>query len=168
MTAVTINNGAGDQYDPHVSGDFAAYAMDLAIRYYRFSNAADAAIPMGSSVNDLLSDISGSKIVFSRIIPTVKTAVMVFDINTAAAPIEVDPALGTTRLGSAIGSNTVAYIDFGLHGSGELVIHDRATSTSVRITNDVAFDGNPSVSPDGTVVSWEHCATSTSNCDIWQ
>ncbi len=168
LTPVTINAGPGDQYDPHVSGDYSAYTSDLSIRYYRFSTAADAAIPMGSSARDLLSDISGSKVVFSRVIPAVKTAVMVFDINTAAAPIELDPAPGTTRIGSAIGGNTVAYIDFGLHGNGELVIHDLAGSTSARITNDAAFDGNPSVSPDGSVVTWEHCATSTSNCDIWK
>jgi uncharacterized protein (TIGR03382 family) len=168
LTPVTINAGAGDQYDPHVSGDFAAYTSDDSIRYYRFSSAADAVIPMGASARDLLSDISGSKVVFSRVITGVKTAVMVFDINTAAAPIELDPALGTTRIGSAIGGNTVAYVDFGLHGNGELVIHDLVTSTSIRVTNDVAFDGNPSVSPDGNVVTWEHCATSTSNCDVWQ
>lgn len=168
LTPVTINNGPGDQYDPHVSGDWAAYTSDISIRYYRFSSNVDAAIPMGGAARDLLSDISGSKIVFSRVVTGVKTAVMVFDSSTAAAPLEIDPASGVTRIGSAIGGNTVAYIDFTLEGHGELVIHDLVTSTSTRITNDVAFDGNPSVSPDGTVVTWEHCATSQTNCDVWQ
>ncbi len=168
LTPVTINAGPGDQNDPHVSGDWAAYTSDLAINYYRFSTATDAQIPMGASARDLLSDISGSKVVFSRVISGVKTAVMVFDAATAAAPIEIDPALGTTRLGSAIGGNTVAYIDFGLEGNGELVIHDLATSTSMRITNDTNPDQSPSVSPDGNVVTWEHCNSSLSNCDIWQ
>ncbi len=168
LTPVTINNGPGDQYDPHVSGDFAAYTSDLSIRYYRFSTATDDGIPLGPAARDLLSDISGSKIVFSRVITGVKTAVMVFDSSTAAAPIEVDPASGVTRIGSAIGGNTVAYVDFTLESRGELVIHDLTTSTSTRITNDAAYDANPSVSPDGTVVTWEHCATSSSNCDVWQ
>lgn len=168
LTPVTINNGPGDQYDPHVSGDFAAYTSDLSIRYYRFSTASDNGIPMGPSARDLLSDISGSKVVFSRVVTGVKTAVMVFDSSTAAPPLEIDAADGVTRIGSAIGGNTVAYIDFGLEGHGELVVHDLTTSTSVRITNDAAFDANPSVSPDGTVVTWEHCATSSSNCDVWQ
>src|SRR3989304_6841035 len=72
LVPVTVNAGAGDQYDPHVSGDWAAYTSDNSIRYYRFSTAADAAIPMGGSARDLLSDISGSKIVFSRVITAVK------------------------------------------------------------------------------------------------
>jgi hypothetical protein len=169
LTPVTINNGSGDQYDPHISGDLVAYTSDPSIRYYSVATDTDAQIPLGSSARDLLSDVSGSKIAFSRVIPAVKTAVMVFDTSTpATAPIEIDAALGTTRIGSAIGGDTVAYIDFGLHGNGELVIHDLASSTSVRATNDAAFDGNPSVSPDGNVVTWEHCAISTSNCDIWQ
>ena len=168
LTPVTINAGPGDQNDPHVSGDWAAYTSDLAINYYRFSTAVDAQIPMGASARDLLSDISGSKVVFSRVISGVKTAVMVFDAQTAAAPIELDPALGTTRLGSAIGGNTVAYVDFGLEANGEVVVHDLITSTSVRITNDTNPDQSPSVSPDGNVVTWEHCNSSLSNCDIWQ
>lgn len=168
LTPVTINNGAGDQTDPHISGDWVAYTSDASIRYYNFTTNTDAEIPRGGSARDLLSDISGSKIVFSRVITGVKTAVMVFDASTpAVAPIEIDEALGSNRLGSAIGGNTVAYIDFVLHANGEVVIHDLATSTSQRITNDAFFDQNPSVSPDGTVVTWEHCST-FSNCDIWQ
>lgn len=147
LTQVTINNGPGDQTGPHVSGDWAAYTSDLAIRYYRFSTAGDAQIPMGASARDLLSDISGSKVVFSRIVLGATTSVMVFDAATpAAAPIEIDPALGATRLGSAIGGNTVAYVDFGLEANGELVIHDLTTSTSMRITNDTNPDQNPSFS----------------------
>jgi hypothetical protein len=169
LTPVTINNGAGDQYDPHISGDWVSYTSDLSIRYYNFVTNADAAIPQGTSARDLLSDISGSKIVFSRVITGVKTAVMVFDAaNPAAAPIEIDPTSPTTRIGSAIGGNTVAYIDYGLEGHGELIIHDLVSATSVRITNDVTYDQNPSVSPDGNVVTWEHSLTSTSNSDIWQ
>ncbi len=168
LMSVTVNNGAGDQYDPHVSGEWAAYTSDLSIRYYSFATNTDAAIPLGISARDLLSDISGSKIVFSRVVTGVKTAIMVFDASTAAAPIEIDAANGVTRIGSAIGGNTVAYVDFTLEAHGELVIHDLVTSTSTRITNDTFYDANPSVSPDGSVVTWEHCATSSSNCDIWQ
>ncbi len=169
LTPVTINAGAGDQNDPHISGDWVAYTSDLSIRYYNFATNTDAQIPVGTSARDLLSDISGSKIVFSRIISGVKTAVMVFDAATPAVqPIEIDPAPGTTRLGSAIGGNTIAYVDFGLEANGEIVIHDLTTSTSTRITNDTNPDQSPSVSPDGNVVTWEHCNSSLSNCDIWQ
>lgn len=169
LTPVTINSGAGDQNDPHISGDWVAYTSDASMRYYNFATNTDAQIPIGNSISDLLSDISGRKIVFSRVIYGEKTAVMVFDAATpATAPIELDPAPATTRIGSAIGGNTVAYVDFGLHARGELVIHDLTTSTSVRITNDTAPDQNPQVSSSGNVVAWEHCSSSLSNCDIWQ
>ena len=169
LTPVTINNGAGDQNDPHVSGDWAAYSSELSIRYYNFITNTDAAIPMGASGRDLLSDISGSKIVFSRIVVDQGTSVMVFNAATPATPpIEIDAAPATTRVGSAIGGNTVAYIDFGLEAYGELVIHDLTTAASVRITNDTNPDQSPSVSPDGNVVTWEHCNAGLSNCDIWQ
>ena len=168
LTPVTINDGAGDQNDPHISGDWVSYASNLSIRYYSFATDIDAEIPRGFSARDLLSDVSGNRVVFSRIITGVKTAVMVFDAATGAPPIEIDAAPGVTRLGSAIGGNTVAYIDSGLQASGELVIHDLTASSSVRITNDAHPDQNPQVSPDGNVVAWEHCLSSLSNCDVWQ
>ncbi len=169
LTSVTINAQPGDQYDPHVSGDWAAYTSDLSIRYYNFATNIDAQIPMGPSDRDLLSDISGSKIVFSRVISGSSTIVMVFDAATpAVAPVALDPIPGAIHIGSAIGGGTVAYINFELQGNGEVIVHDLITSASVRLTNDTAFDANPSVSPDGNVVTWEHCQVSTSNCDIWQ
>jgi len=166
---VTIHAGTGDQNDPHVSGDWMAYTSDLTIRYYNFVTNVDAQIPLGASSRDLLSDISGSKIVFCRVITGIKTAVMVFDAATPAVPpVEINPSTGTTRIGSAIGGNTIAYVDFSLEAHGELVIYDLLTASSRRATIDVALDANPSVSPDGNVVTWEKCLTSFSNCDIWQ
>src|ERR1019366_1530816 len=97
LTSVTINSSPGDQSNPHVSGDWATYTDYLAIRYYNFSTGVDTQIPLGASARDLLSDISGSKIVFSRMITGVKAAVMVFDAAPPwVAPLEIDPALGTT------------------------------------------------------------------------
>jgi hypothetical protein len=94
---------------------------------------------------------------------------MVFDAaNPSAGAIEVDAAPTTDRLGAAIGGNSVAYIDFGLQASGEVVVSDLATQVSTRLTNDTVSDGNPSVSPDGNVVVWEHCQASIINCDIYQ
>lgn len=169
LAPVTINDSAGDQFDPHVSGNFAAYTDDIGIRYYNFATATDAPILMGLAARDLLSDVSGSKIAFSRVIVGSGTSVMVFDAANPADPaVEVNPTAGPNRIGAAIGGNTVAYIDFGLQANGELVVTDLASAVSTRITDDTAIDGNPSVSPNGNVVVWEHCATSLANCDIWQ
>ena len=170
ITHVAINLGPGDQTDPHISGDWVAYTSGQTVRYYNFSTATDAQIPPPPTlVRDYLSDISGSKIVFARNTFFSRTAIMVFDAATpAVGPIEIDAAPNSIRFGSAIGGNTVAYVDYRLETNGELVIHDLATSTSPRITNDNFFDQNPAVSPDGNTVTWEHCAISLYVCDIWQ
>src|SRR5688500_4112784 len=63
LTEVTINLDAGDQTDAHVSGDWVSYTDGNSIRYYNFVSTADAGIPMGNSLRDSLSDISGSRIV---------------------------------------------------------------------------------------------------------
>ena len=76
---------------------------------------------------------------------------MVFDAATpAVAPVEIDPAPGTTRFGAAIGGNTVAYIDFGLEANGELVIHDLVSQTPVRLTSDAVGRGIPRSRPTET------------------
>lgn len=168
MTEVAINTSAGDQNDPHLSGDWVAYASDFSIRYYRFSTGVDSQIPLDDSARDLLSDVSGTRIVFSRVVANVKTAIMVFDAATAAAPIELNPTLGSTRFHAAIGGETVAYVDFELDLNGELVIYDLSNATSFRVTNDTQIDQSPQVSPSGDVVVWEHCLSSAGNCDIWQ
>lgn len=174
ITPVAINVSAGDQTEPHVSGDWAAYSAgavsNAAIRYYNFTSHVDAAIPAGDSSDDLLSDISGSRIVFSRV-AGIRTGIVVFDASTPlVGPIELDMNPNSVRLGSAIGGYTVAYVDVALDpiGNGELVIHNLLTATGNRITFDPSSDVNPSVSPDGTVVVWEKCASSLSNCDIYQ
>jgi hypothetical protein len=168
VTQVTINTSAGDQYDPHVSGDWSVYTSDLTIRYFNFATGVDAQIPQGTSVRDLLAGVSGSRIVFSRV-TTLGTSVMLFDAATpSVAPVEIDPTVGGHRIYAAIGGQTVAYVDYHDTYTGELVVHDLASNTSVRLTNDTAYDQNASVSADGKAVVWEHCLTSSSNCDIWQ
>lgn len=161
--SVPINAAPGDQYDPHVEGDVAAYTADPAIRYYRFSTAVDAAVPGGGN-RDLLSDVSQGRIVFTRVF-SARNALMVFD-TTSATLIEIDPQPDANRVGASIGGPTVAYVDFRLHSAGEVVVHDLASNTRTRLTNDAAYDQSPSVSADGSVVVWERCATSILNCDV--
>jgi hypothetical protein len=169
MTPFTVNDGPGNQTDPHISGGLVSYTSDLSIRYFNVESNTDAAVPQNGGVRDTLSNVSGSRIVFSRQFATGASALMVFDTSMPASdPVEIDPAPATTRLGSAIGGDTIAYVDFGLEPSGELIVHDLSTSGSTRLTNDTALDVNPAVSADGNVVVWEHCPTTQTNCDIWQ
>src|SRR5450432_674559 len=110
-TPVTINVTDGDQTDPHVSGDIAAYTniQGATIRYFNFATGVDATIPAGPTVIDILSDVSGNLISFSRIEPD-RNAIMLFNTSTGTLT-EIDPHAGSNRLGAAIGGNTVAFID---------------------------------------------------------
>jgi hypothetical protein len=177
---ITINNQAGDQFDPHVDQSLAAYSNSVdsltsglvqEIRYYDFPTDKDFAIPNqlpdGGLANDLLSDVDQGRIVFTRVFPNDRTAIMLFD-SSSQAVTELAPAPATTRIGVAIGASTVAFIDYDASPEGEVMVLNLATPAipPTRLTNDTLYDSNPAVSPDGNVVTWERCA-SGANCDIY-
>jgi Tol biopolymer transport system component len=174
-TQVTINNGPGDQTDPHVSGPLVSYTSitgaDSQIRYFDFATLTDSgisnALPGGGTGLDQLSDVRGSTIVFSRATGN-SGVVYAFDAAAGGPPVELDPLADSRRRGAAIGDGTVAWIDTSFSG-GELFGYDRVTGSSQRLTNDAAQDRRPQVSPDGSVIVWEHCALPPgSACDIYQ
>jgi len=120
-TTVTINNGDGDQTLPHVSGNLAAYTdvADGHIHYYDFLSGIDGFVP-GVSLGDTLSDVSGSRVAFTRQTPTNDFEVAVFDVSAGTVSL-IDPHPGDLRLGAALGGNTLVYVDFGTGtGSGDL------------------------------------------------
>ena len=72
-TPTTLNNGPGDQSEPHVSGNLAVYTgrADIfspgTIHYFDFSTSSDGVVPAGApGDSDVLSDVNGNRIVFSR------------------------------------------------------------------------------------------------------
>jgi hypothetical protein len=165
VTPITIDNSSGDQTDPHVSGDLAAYTDSATsqLRYYRFSTGVDAAIPPGTAIVDILSDVSGNLVAFSRIEPD-RNAIVIFD-TAANTTTEIDPHAGSNRIGAAIGGNTVAFIDMSV-GDGDVDSYDLATNTLQAVSSDPAPEQNPNVAPDGNTIVWELCPTSITSCDI--
>lgn len=171
-TTSTVNDGPGDQTDPHISGALVSYTSNAdgtnRIRYHDLAAATDAVVP-NSGEDDFLSDISGSKIVFTRV--NVTSAIYLFDIAAGGSPVEVDPSASANRRHPAIGGSTVAWQDFGFNTSAlqpEIVVHELATGTTTRLTTDELLDRTPAVSPDGNVVVWAKCQTTGTGCDIWQ
>ena len=72
-TLVAVDDGPGDQNEPHVSGNLAVYTERPeifavgTIRYFDFLTDLDAAVPTGAEGDfDVLSDVDGDRIVFSR------------------------------------------------------------------------------------------------------
>lgn len=165
LLPVTINASAGDQYDPHVSGDLASYTDGDSIRYYDFFTGNNGQIPGVLDGSDQLSDVSNGKIVFARLDAAFRLSIMVFD-TVGNTTTEIDPVAAPVRSNGAIGSETVAFIDQGLAPTGELVAADLATTTTTRITNDTHVDRQPQVAPLGDSIVYESCQTSAANCDV--
>jgi Tol biopolymer transport system component len=170
-TQRTIDNGAGNQTDPHVSGDLAAYTSDVAgttqtqIRYFDFATGTATGIANDGNV-DFLSDVSGTSIVFTRI-GSGTQRIMLFDTATGGSPAELDPVAGSQRRGAAIGGGAVGWIDVTSSTVGEVVVHDLSTSTSQQLTSNTLIDRRVAVSPDGNVLVWEQCTTASS-CNVAQ
>src|SRR5580765_1019493 len=101
-TTTTVNNGPGDQTEPHVSGDLAAYTdKDFTngsrIHYFDFLTGLDHVVPAGApGDSDNLSDVGEGRIVFSRTrAADGKTGVMLFDAASGTLR-ELDPQPLTT------------------------------------------------------------------------
>jgi MYXO-CTERM domain-containing protein len=172
-----VNAGPGAQTDPHVDGNLVAYTSQIAggleIRYFDFSTGTDAAIPTSALKMDFLADVSGGVIVFTRgPLELSSSSIWAFDTSTAGPAYELAPLPGCSRRNPAIGGTTVAWQDLSDSTStvvrSEIVAYDLLSGVSQQLTDDLQFDANPAVSPDGNVIVWEKCATSVSPCDIWQ
>ncbi len=160
---VTINATAGDQFDPHVSGDLVSYTAGTRIRYYDFGTGNDYELLAPAGSQDLLSDVSNGRIAFSRVETSGQIPVEVFDLGSNKTA-EVDLQANPLQLSPGFGGDTVAFIDQAASPEGELVISRLAGSTT-QITTDTRVDQSPQVSPNGNVVVYESCGT---DCDIHQ
>jgi len=166
---VAVDVTAGDQLDPHVSADIAAYtdAADPAyptIRYHDFLSpvAPNAAIPRTVDEIDTLSDVDGIHIAVSRYnqVNGVRAA-MVYDV-VAHTIVQIGSAaqVGAT----ALGGDTIAFVN----GSpGEIMVGSLSNPsgplTNVSLApanNDIA----PAVSPGGNAVVWASCVVF--NCNV--
>jgi hypothetical protein len=121
------------------------------------------------SAPDNLSDVNGSRIVFSRTrAGDGKTAAMLFDVATGVmTELEPQPVMTpTTRFETVIGGQTVAYEELE-SGNGDIYAYDLATGTATNLSqSSFELDGNPAVAPSGNVVVWERCVGG--NCDIFR
>jgi hypothetical protein len=171
-STVIVNASPGDQTDPHVDKDEAAYTdlNDLRTHYYNFSTLLDMPVAPAASVSDTFSDVSGNRICFTRQTPAGDFETAIFDISTSTTT-EIDPHPGDLRLGCAIGGDSLVFIDFSTgSGTGDMFVYDLAANPPTQpqpLSLSPTPEENPNVSPDGDTVVWQNCPT-PSNCDIWK
>ena len=101
LSTVTVNNGPGDQSDPHLSGSLVTYTSavsgDSEVRYHDLADATDTAIPTNGGL-DFLPDVSGSTIVYTHLSSS-GSAISAYDTATAGPPTELDPQPASNRRG---------------------------------------------------------------------
>lgn len=170
--SLIVNDGPGDQTEPHVSGSLVAYTQQLSlssseIRYHDLETGVDQAIPTEGGY-DALADISGGQIVFTRTSNT--TRVLRFDVHQGGAAEELAPRAGSNRRSATVGGQTVAWQELGYtvdSAPPEVFAYRLDTLALTRLTEDASVDRSPSVSADGQTVVWAKCATSIDGCDVW-
>lgn len=168
-TRKVVNNGPGNQSDPHVSGSLVAYTNESQgmseIRYHDLSNSQDVAIPNGGAY-DFVADISGDTVVFTRVVTT--SSIFTYNVATQGPALEVAPQPNSNRRGAVVGHRTVAWQDLSYGTQPEIAAFNLDTQTLARLTNDGVLDRTPAVSPDGSVIVWAKCTSAQAGCDVWQ
>jgi len=166
-TFQVVNNGPGNQTNPHINCDIASYTNDdfmgrSTLHYWDFATGIDSVIP-GNDI-DLLSDVSGGRIAFTEVRQD-GDHVIVYD--TVSQTSTFIPGVGKSH--PAINGNLVAFEDrsFLAGNQVEISTYDLSTGIVTRLTNDALFDRNPSVSPTANAVVWEKCQTDGTGCDIY-
>ncbi len=170
-----VNTGDGNQTDPHISGNLVSYTSSVngvtQIRYFDLTTSIDDSIPATGTSVDFLSNISGTRIAFTRV-DSGAQSIWILDTSVDAAPHEIDPQPNSFRRAASIGGDTIAWQDLGFATgeplTTEIVVYDLASGVATRLTDDTFVDRNTAVAPDGSAIAWEQCATTTSSCDIFQ
>ncbi|MDC0708133.1 hypothetical protein POL68_06600 [Stigmatella sp. ncwal1] len=165
-----VNSGPGNQFEPHVSGSRVVYthkAQGMSeVRWHELSTGQEGTIP-GSSAYDVVADVSGDSVVFTRVLLT--SAIFTYDLKKGGPAVEIAPQMGAHRRGAVIGHRTLVWQDYSFEPRAlqpEIATFDLETGVLTRLTNDSLLDRSPAVSADGRVIVWTKCVRETA-CDIW-
>jgi Tol biopolymer transport system component len=171
--SLVIDNGPGDQTDPHVSGPVVAYTQRLSISSseirYRDVLTGQAGVIPNEGGFDSSADVSGDTVVFTR--TTGGNRVYRFNVRKGGTAEELAPRTGADRRAVAIGKQTVAWQELGYTAGSrpaEIFAYRMDPPAALTLlTDDLLLDKTPAVSADGSAVVWVKCATSIDGCDVW-
>lgn len=175
-TAVVVAVGPENQTDPAVSGSLVSYTVspgpgDAWIESYDLATGARRTVPQPTGRDDLLSDVSGSRIAFVGSFDNTGSGdIAVYDTATGTQTVVAPNATGE-RSSPSIGGATVAWEDVSSGTVRELYVHDLLTGTTTLLATGSGFGNHePDVSPDGSVVVWQRCdvASGSSVCDAYE
>ena len=159
----TIDDGPGDQNDPHVDQDLMSYTDSASgIQYFRFSTGTAGTVPSSpGGFSDSLSDVNGNRIAFTRY-SVDRIAIEVFDV-AAASLTEIEPQAASFRVEPRLGSDTLAFDDVA-GANVHVVVHSLSAATHEIVDATAETSDLNAVSPDGNTVVWTRCGAA---CDIY-
>jgi hypothetical protein len=173
---IVVNNGPGDQTQPHVDGDLVCYTDQqggaaTTIRYFSLTTQAGGMVPVANDGSaDFLCDVRRTTIVFTRSLSSAR--ILEFDVGAGGQPVEIVPTTGSPmRFGAQIGDQAIIWEDFvPATTASAIVAYDRTNArTTVLSPSSPPVNQNPGISPDGSVVVWEGCVNvQQSSCLIWK
>lgn len=168
-TTSAVNDGPGDQTDPHVSGDWIVYTDEVnggsQVRAHNAATGQDVTVPSDGGY-DLLPDVDGTTLVYTHV--DAASIIRSYGLATGGVATLTGPG-GDAREGR-VGAGTVAWQDYSFTYSvltPEIVVHDLGSGTDTRLADDALLDEDPEVSPDGNVVAWTKCQQDGTGCEIW-
>jgi Tol biopolymer transport system component len=170
-TFQVVDTSAGDQINPGIDCDLAAYTSDdlqgnTEIRYFDFSTNTGHTIPKIGAEEDFLSAVSGSRIAFTEVNAS-GSHIVVYD---TASQVRTEIPGDGLQSSPAFGGNLVAFEDRSFStdpNQSEIVVYELATGATTRLTNDALQDKNVAVSPTGNAVVWEKCQINGTGCHIY-
>src|SRR6516225_863478 len=162
-TFQVINNGPGEQTNPHVDCNLASYTdgNTATIHYFDFATNTDHEVPAGK-LSEILSDISGSQIAFTMLLGRLGEDRSVFIYDTASQTYIFFGDIETSN--PSIGGTLTAFEE---RLYGQIGIYDQSTGTVTQLTNDGLLNRNPRVSKTGNAVVWEKCQPDGTGCAIY-
>ena len=171
-SSLVINNGPGDQTEPHVHGNRVVYTNQLSrslteVRYHDLATGADQAIPHVGQP-DSAPRVQDGTVLFTRV--GAGNRLFSFDVFQGGSAQEVAPRLDPDRRAASLGGTLVAFQEQGYTvrpAPPEIFAWRQDTQSLTRLSEDTKVDRSPSVSPDGQTVVWSKCVTSSQGCDIW-
>jgi beta propeller repeat protein len=149
----TVNNGSGDQTDPHISGDWVTYTDNSTgnyqVRYHNLATGQDTGVPANGG-QDLLAGISGTTIVYMHSTASGQS-IYTYDTGGGNSPAELDPTPGSIRESPAIGGRTVAWVDYTADPAHPQIVADNLDTGQVTpLTNDTTMQNwTPRSAPTG-------------------
>lgn len=166
-TTLPIKVAKGDQTNPSVSCEIAAYTNDdfggvSTINYFDFASNTEHVLP-GNGL-DRLATTDGKRIAYSQL-EADGDHLLIYDLASQS----LSRVPGNQYLAPSIGGNLVAFVRWSPTATNqEVLVYDQNTGNITQLTNDASIDTTPHVSADGSVVVWQKCDGTMHNCDIYQ